>query len=194
MASRGGLSGLALAEIAAGVILAWSGIQNASIAATLRSVIGGKKPAPDTGTQPIVSAPAGGTATAAGVAGSQPVGGVPSATGNPGAVNGCTAAQTASNRALGRLMAGAYGWGIGAQWTALDTMIGTQESGWCNNAQNRGSTAYGIGQFLDTTWASVGYSKTSDPVTQIAAMLAYIKQRYGNPVAAEQFHLANNWY
>lgn len=189
MASRGGLSGLALAEIAAGVILAWSGIQNASIAATLRSVIGGKKPAPDTGNQPVTSTPA-----AAEPAASLPQGGVPSATGNPGAVNGCTAAQTASNRALGRLMAGAYGWGTGAQWTALDTMIGTQESGWCNNAQNPGSTAYGIGQFLDTTWSTVGYSKTSDPVTQIAAMLAYIKQRYGDPIKAEQFHLANNWY
>lgn len=141
---------------------------------------------PDTGAQPQTNA------------GSTPAGGVPSAGGNPGAVNGCTANQTSQNRATGALMAGAYGWGPhsgdGSQWAALDRLLGSQESGWCNVAQNPGSTAYGIGQFLDTTWATVGYSKTSDAVTQIAATLAYIKQRYGNPVAAEQFHLANNYY
>jgi SLT domain-containing protein len=57
-----------------------------------------------------------------------------------------------------------------------------------------GSTAYGIFQFLDTTWASVGYTKTSDPVVQIAAGLAYVKQRYGDPVKAWAFHQANGYY
>jgi cell wall-associated NlpC family hydrolase len=45
MASRAGLSGIALAEIGLGVILAWSGIENEPIASTLRSLAGGQKPA-----------------------------------------------------------------------------------------------------------------------------------------------------
>jgi cell wall-associated NlpC family hydrolase len=40
------LSGLALAEIAGGVILAWSGIENQAVTATVSSLIKGKAPAP----------------------------------------------------------------------------------------------------------------------------------------------------
>lgn len=53
MASRGGLSALALAEIAAGVILAWSGIENASISVVLGSLIRGQAPTPGTGSETI---------------------------------------------------------------------------------------------------------------------------------------------
>ena len=168
-----------------GALFVYGGLTGKSPLKILGSVIKGQAPATVTASSNLgtPSTSPGGTP-----------GAVPSSSGNPGATNGCSGAQTAANRATGRLMATAYGWGAGAQWNALDVMIGSQESGWCNVAQNPGSTAFGIGQFLDTTWATVGYSKSSDPVTQIAAMLAYIKQRYGNPVAAEQFHLANNWY
>jgi membrane-bound lytic murein transglycosylase MltF len=58
------------------------------------------------------------------------------------------------------------------------------ESKWDPNAQNPYSTAYGIGQFLDQTWETVGYEKTDDPYTQIDAMIDYVQGRYGSFEAA----------
>jgi hypothetical protein len=81
-----------------------------------------------------------------------------------------------------RLAAQLYGW-IGAQWNAL-FQLWNNESGWNPNAQNPTSTAYGIAQFLNSTWASVGATKTSDPGGQIVAGLRYILQAYGNPANA----------
>jgi hypothetical protein len=68
------------------------------------------------------------------------------------------------------------------------------ESGWNPDAQNPTSTAYGIAQFLDSTWAGTGIAKTSDPYRQIDAGLIYIKNRYGTPCEAWSFHQENNWY
>lgn len=87
-----------------------------------------------------------------------------------------------------------YGWGIGSsQWNALSLLLG-KESSWNPNAQNPTSTAYGLFQFLDSTWGTVGATKTSDPRAQTVAGLKYIQQRYGSPSAALAFHRANNWY
>lgn len=69
-----------------------------------------------------------------------------------------------------------------------------KESGWNPNAQNPDSTAFGIAQFLDDTWAGTGFTKTYNPYEQINAGLAYIQGRYGSPSKALQFHLQNNWY
>lgn len=101
----------------------------------------------------------------------------------------------AQNRALGQIMARSYGWGSGPQWAALNSLI-MGESGWRSNAQNPNSTAYGIGQFLDSTWASVGARKTSDPAGQIAAMLKYVSQVYGSPMGAYGKWSSRNphWY
>ena len=46
------------------------------------------------------------------------------------------------------------------------------------------STAYGIAQFLDSTWAGTGIAKTSDGYRQIDAGLIYIENRYGSPCSA----------
>jgi hypothetical protein len=54
------------------------------------------------------------------------------------------------------------------------------ESRWDNEAQNPHSTAYGLGQFLDQTWETVGYEKTDDPQIQIDAMIEYVQKRYGS--------------
>lgn len=87
-----------------------------------------------------------------------------------------------------------YGWGIGSdQWTPLSLLIG-KESSWNPNAQNPTSTAYGLFQFLNSTWATVGASKTPDPRLQTIAGLKYIQQRYTNPRNALDFHNRNNWY
>ena len=99
--------------------------------------------------------------------------------------------SVAANRKLGQELAAKMGWS-GALWDAYDKLV-MKESGWKNTAQNPTSTAYGIGQFLDSTWKGYG-PKTSDPRLQIQYMLQYIKNRYGDPSKALQFHLKNNWY
>lgn len=98
----------------------------------------------------------------------------------------------AANFKFAQNIAGNYGWGANelSAWYTL----GMKESGWRNNAQNPTSTAYGIGQFLNSTWAGVGIAKTSDAATQVEAMARYIKNRYGSPSKALAFHLSHNWY
>lgn len=81
----------------------------------------------------------------------------------------------------------------GEQWEAAKWII-NRESGWNPTAQNPSSTAYGLFQFLDSTWAEVGASKTSDPVLQADAGAKYMKGRYGNPVGAKAFWEQNGWY
>lgn len=98
-----------------------------------------------------------------------------------------------SARAAVQGVAKVYGWDSGANWAALDRLI-AKESSWNPNAQNPTSTAYGLFQFLNGTWGSTGVAKTSDPGRQAEAGLRYIQSRYGNPVAALDFHNRNNWY
>lgn len=45
MAARGGVSGLALAAVAGGIVVLWSGLKNVSVADTLRGFIKGQPPA-----------------------------------------------------------------------------------------------------------------------------------------------------
>jgi hypothetical protein len=97
-----------------------------------------------------------------------------------------------SNRDIVRAQAAARGW-TGAQWQALEWLV-THESGFNNLAQNPTSTARGLFQFLDSTWASVGGTKTDDPVLQTKYGLKYIAQRYGDPIGAKSFWQAHNWY
>lgn len=97
-----------------------------------------------------------------------------------------------SARELAQQMAAERGW-TGTQWAALDWIV-QKESSWNPIAQNPTSTAYGLFQFLNSTWASVGAAKTSDPAGQIAAGLAYIAQRYGTPLGAQAFWQKNGWY
>ena len=79
------------------------------------------------------------------------------------------------------------------QWPALYQLV-QHESGFNPNAQNPSSTAYGLFQFLDSTWAGTGVDKTSDPWQQSVAGLRYIKNRYDNPQGAWDFWSANHWY
>ena len=83
------------------------------------------------------------------------------------------------------------GWDQG-QFDAWDALINA-ESGWRPTAQNPTSTAYGLGQFLDSTWKSYG-AKTSDPALQLYYMAQYIRNRYQTPLRALQEHRRKNWY
>jgi hypothetical protein len=81
----------------------------------------------------------------------------------------------------------------GSQFTCLENLWG-KESGWNPNAQNPGSTAYGIPQFLDSTWDGTGIAKTSDGYRQIDAGLIYIDSRYGSPCGAWSHSQSAGWY
>ena len=104
--------------------------------------------------------------------------------GGGGGGNIDTSGVAGTNIQIGQELAKRAGW-TGGEWEALK-QLWHNESNWNHLAQNPTSTAYGIPQFLDSTWATVGYSKTSDPATQIAAGIKYIKQRpdYGVPSKA----------
>jgi TP901 family phage tail tape measure protein len=97
----------------------------------------------------------------------------------------------AANKAIvDALAANAFGWG--SQLGALN-YVEMRESGFNNTAQNPGSTAYGMFQFLDSTWAPYG-PKTSNPYLQALYGLEYIKSTYGNPAGAAAHEQAFNWY
>ena len=78
-------------------------------------------------------------------------------------------------------------------WEALHELL-MRESGFRTEAQNPKSTAYGIFQFLDSTWKGVGCKKTSDLHEQIECGMRYLKNRYKNPTNALEFHNENKWY
>lgn len=82
-----------------------------------------------------------------------------------------------------------------AEWPAMDELI-FRESRYKPHAQNPNSTAYGLGQFLNSTWKLVGCTKTSDPNIQLDCMVKYI-QTNGNfhtPREALRYHDLHNSY
>jgi len=80
------------------------------------------------------------------------------------------------------------------QWTYFSSLMDKENREWDPEAKNPNSTAYGLGQFLNSTWKTVGCKKTDDPYIQIDCMMKYIEQRHSNPQQALQFHKKNNWY
>ncbi|QYF88535.1 hypothetical protein KY499_09635 [Arthrobacter sp. PAMC25284] len=88
---------------------------------------------------------------------------------------------------------GGYGWDAG-QMPCLQKLW-TKESDWRTTAKNPSSGAYGIVQSLPAEkMASAGTDYLTNYRTQINWGLNYIKQRYGSPCGALNFHYANNWY
>ncbi len=87
------------------------------------------------------------------------------------------------------------GWGGGGQWSSLLKLI-QGESGFNPNAQNPTSTAFGLFQFLNSTWGTVGGSKTSNPALQSEYGMRYIGNKYGNPsnAYAKWSSRSPHWY
>ena len=96
----------------------------------------------------------------------------------------------AQNRQLGEKMFPDSG--LPGQFSDVDA-IWTQESGWDHKAQNPSSSAFGIPQFLDSTWAQYG-GKSTDAEGQIRKGYMYIGDRYGSTGEALAFKQANGWY
>lgn len=74
------------------------------------------------------------------------------------------------------------------QWNCYANIIHV-ESRWKLDAQNPTSTAWGIGQILDSK-DNTGL----DPYKQIITALNYMIHKYGTPCKAWTFHKKHRWY
>jgi muramidase (phage lysozyme) len=87
------------------------------------------------------------------------------------------------------------------EFACLD-LLWQKESNWRSTAANPHSTAFGIPQFLNSTWVNYGYPiRPKDPQIQIKAGLRYIYKRYDTPCGAWEFwkrqagkDLHGGWY
>jgi hypothetical protein len=177
----GRVNGFSLAYTAIGGVVLWSGIKGTTLSATFRGLLQGKAPAANQ--EPI-------TGSGTSDAGAPLQGDLDTGTSIPGITTGipagvAAAGDPAANKALGQLLAGAYGWAGSGQWPYLESGW-QEESGWNQYAANVPSdpygNAYGIPQAdPGTKMASAGPDWKTDPATQIRWGLAYIKATYGSP-------------
>lgn len=122
---------------------------------------------------------------------------VPEAFGEVGAVSASVSGvrgDRAANRAIVMsTFASMFGWKSAAEQRAIDYLL-MRESGYNNVAQNPTSTAFGMFQFLNSTWGGYGVAKTADPKLQAVAGGRYVRARYGDPIGASAHEVAYNWY
>ncbi|WP_159096392.1 G5 domain-containing protein [Miniimonas sp. S16] len=109
------------------------------------------------------------------------------------AVAPTTSADPGSNRAIGKELMLAYGFGED-QWGCLENLW-TRESGWNHLSSNKSSGAFGIPQALPgSKMASAGADWATNPATQIQWGLGYIAGRYGTPCGAWSAFQSKGWY
>jgi hypothetical protein len=97
------------------------------------------------------------------------------------------------NKAIAKSMVNKRGW-TASQFRCL-AKLWTRESGWNHRAANGSSGAYGIPQALPGhKMATKGRDWRTNPRTQIAWGLGYIKQRYGTPCRAWGHFQSHRWY
>jgi len=90
-----------------------------------------------------------------------------------------------ANKALAKDMA-RIGWNwTGKQWYCINSIF-TKESKYDQFADNKSSTAYGIGQMLG--------EKSDLPAVQLTRTYIYIENRYTTPCNAWNFHKRRNYY
>ena len=104
---------------------------------------------------------------------------------------GVAAAKVPQEKTLVQAISKERGWNA-SNWEKIIEL----ESGWSPTAVNKSSGAFGIGQFLGATKTAFRKygSESTNPLEQIIAMGDYIKERYGNPSKALEFHLVHNYY
>ncbi len=101
--------------------------------------------------------------------------------------------QPSDPRDIAMSMLAQYGWSSD-QFSCLDELY-LHESGWNPSAANPSSGAYGIPQALPgDKMAAYGADWQTNPATQLAWGLAYIRDSYGSPCGAWGFWESNNWY
>jgi len=206
-----GVSGLAVFYATAGGVLLWSGFKGQTVKQTITAITSGNaallnQQGSQTVGSPTLSTGSGsgsgsGTDSGSGAGGSgggsasQAQADLNSGTaikgvtvGIPAGVAAPAADKTgtpAANKALGLLMASAYGWGGSGEWPYLESGW-NEESGWNQYAAYDHSDpynyAYGIPQANPgTKMASAGSDWKTNPATQIKWGLSYIKATYGSP-------------
>lgn len=79
------------------------------------------------------------------------------------------------------------------EWKCLNSLW-SHESHFNPKALNMGSHAYGIAQFLPSTWGNYNVNKTSVAALQIKYGLRYIQVRYGDTCNAWKFWQGHGWY
>jgi len=88
---------------------------------------------------------------------------------------------------------GTHGWAADQMQCLMK--LWTKESDWKTTATNPSSGAYGVVQSLPAEkMASAGADYRTNYRTQINWGLNYVKDRYGSPCGALNFHYAHNWY
>lgn len=186
------VNGIALAGLATGIVFLYSGIKGKSISQSVQYIIQGKNP--------------GGAPTANPITGSAALGNGANVAAAPIVAGGGNAQQALLNAAAN------YGWGTGAEWQALQN-VEMAEAGFNPTARNPSSGAFGLAQALghgtantaapDGTNEYGGYglsdqeaqqANSGDPTAQAIWMCQYIRQTYGDPIAAWNHEQASHWY
>jgi hypothetical protein len=80
-----------------------------------------------------------------------------------------------------------------SEWKCLRNLW-QKESHFNPKAKNMSSGAYGIAQFMPSTWGNYKVEKTSEARLQIKYGLRYIEKRYGSACGAWRFWQENKWY
>ena len=78
----------------------------------------------------------------------------------------------------------------------VDLMVSLcwRESRFNPDGQNPRSTAFGLWQFIDSTWKPTRIAKTRDPLLQTIAAARYIRARYDNPTRAYWHQVEKDYY
>jgi hypothetical protein len=85
-------------------------------------------------------------------------------------------------------------WYILEHESGLSPTSGPRDIRRASTDQNPSSSAYGIGQFLNPTWATVGATKTSDPAQQLTDTFRYIQRHWGGLENAYAWKKAHGYY
>jgi hypothetical protein len=176
-----------------GVVLLWSGLAGKNWTDVLRNVIGGKPPGTAANAYAILGTPSSAFASEV-----------------PGASNPPNPAQVGTYKAFAMSLLTAYGWT--GQWSAVTSLIGSEDSQWNPRIKNPTTGALGIAQALGhgnartagtlgNEYGGYGLSDSAcksansgNGYQQIRWEYAYIKETYKTPAQAWAFHQAHGYY